>query len=499
MRGAVDSSAATSARNQWLADVFSSAKGAVLVKFEATELYRLLAALDDTYWWGVDLHQVTSTPGSYALHQIACLYSATAMLSVADGDASIARSGTWSSSTANANAYNGAYRQTSTTGDYVEFTTPASTVRVGLRAVHTSNAGISKVTVNGDATLATLLPTAQDLVNQGALASSALVANGGTLSPTDRVLDQYRITNNNVRFDTVTGIVDGLSPGSHTVRLTNTGYKNASSSDDRLYMAGFTYGTLTTTIGTTNAEVVPFEYLTPPYDSGSAFEFAHELVPSSGSYTWIGSGHGYETQDSVAVYVDGQTRTMSAGDDIQGVTAELVRTSHLRHPDYGGGSSNLADVTTVYRMSSAGLHISWEATWLASATVRASYPAMQPLSAVTFTKASVAADDVTSDYSLTAHDGSYLIKKRSDAGYLWQPSGRWAALLMIRDRAVPASWTKAAPDYWMVEDRNYSIVKQYVSRVAGSFAESVSNGTVWRSSARHMVQRFADPDVVLAR
>lgn len=498
-RGPIDTSATTAARKQWLAAVFAPPKGSVVVRCEATELYRLFVALNDSCWWGVDLHQVTSTPGSYALHQIACMYGAAPMLSVADGDGSITRSGSWSGSTSNANAYNDAYRQTSTTGDYVEFATPSSTVRVGLRAVHTSNAGICKVTVNGDATLANLLPTAQDLVNQGVLASSALVANGGSLSPTDRVLDQYRSTNNNVRFDTVTGIVDGLTAGSHTVRLTNTGYRNTSASDDRLYMSGFSYATVSTTVDTVGADLLPLEYLTPPYDCGSAFEFAHETVPSSGSYTFLGNIHGYETQDSLTVYVDGQSRSMSAGDEISGTTVDVVRVSHLRHPDYGSGSSNLADVTTVYRMSPSGLDVSWKATWLASATVRSSYPAMQPLSSLTFTKASVANDDVTSDYSLTAHDGSFLIKKRSEAGYVWQPSGHWAALLLSRDRANVAGWTKSSPDYWMVHDRNYSLVKQYVSRVAGSFTESVSNGTVWRGSVRHMVQWFADPDVVLAR
>src|SRR5690606_32598678 len=120
------------------------------------------------------------------------------------------------------------YRQSSTSGSTVTWTSPTSTA-VGIRTVATTNGGLAKVSIDGSATAATMLPTAQQMVDSGKYLAGILVANGGTLNPTDRVLDCYSPNAAGTAgyedlWDVRVGFAEGLSSAAHTVVITATGY-----------------------------------------------------------------------------------------------------------------------------------------------------------------------------------------------------------------------------------------------------------------------------------
>ena len=448
-------------------------------------------------------------PGGHTLLQLNQSAIDMPWLSVDHLDASVTLSATgWSGNTAQALAYGGSYNQNNATvGAYVEWTAPVGAVRVGTRTVAVSNEGVALVTIDGDATRANLLPTAQALVTAGKLASSALVANGGTLNPTDRVLDLYSAASaptSIIDYDRHYALADGLAPGSaHVVRLTLTGYKNTASSDIRLYVSGFTYGTTTTTSDTATAELLPAVRTLSQFDS--AYEYAHEFAISGATnYQYVGNIHGYDKGVTFRVYVDGEEVTLADGDQRTGSLA-IVRTSELYHPD--ATTTKQADVATTYRFGAAGMTVEWRTVWaVTGAKVRRCYPAMFPLNGDTFTVGSLAHAPV--DYALTANAGTYFGKLASDTCYVWEPSGTCAALLHIPDlEKTVGNWGDNAADILAaIEDRvpiNVNLgnlSKLYITRQGsvGPLATTTA-GEVWRSGAVYRLWRDVDINGSLAR
>jgi len=71
--------------------------------------------------------------------------------------------------------YGGYYKRSLTAGDKAIYTTPAGTSDIGLRILTSDNAGIAKIVIDGDATIANGCSTAQERVTAGKLAATALV------------------------------------------------------------------------------------------------------------------------------------------------------------------------------------------------------------------------------------------------------------------------------------------------------------------------------------
>ena len=115
----------------------------------------------------------------------------------------------------------------------LSLTTPSDTLSIAVNGYQNlANGAMFLVTIDGDPTLASLLPTAQDLVTGGSLDASALVGGGGTLNPTDRIYDNYTLAQNINTEDGkghLTQIATFASAGAHTVRFTQTAYANVSS------------------------------------------------------------------------------------------------------------------------------------------------------------------------------------------------------------------------------------------------------------------------------
>lgn len=484
----------------------SPASEAVLTRVSASK-YQLAYRLGGQEYARWDLLSMTTNPGGLALHQLHQSAIDMPWLSVDEGGAGVAFTGAgWASATTQAAAYGGTYRHnpTGAAGDFVTFTPATGASRVGIRACVAINCGIALVEVDGDKTRANRLPTAQALVDLGRLASSALIAGGGTLNPTDRVLDTHPLASSpetTVDYDRHFAIADGLDPAvSHTVKITITAYKNAASSGTRLYVGGFTHATPTTTLDTAGTALLPVRRLLT--QMGSAYEYAHQIT-ASGTAAFIGNIHGYDTQTALTVYQDGGVVVMTDGQILRGQAFELVRESALRHPSTG--ATNLALVTTNYRLTSDGLWVTHSTTWQGTYTVNRSYPAMLPVDGFTFTVGSLDAAPV--DYALTANAGAYQGQIKAATGYVWEPAGQLGALMHLPNpEQSTAAWAESAGMFAAIEDRTPTSVnagnlsKIYVARVGPESAGvAVAAGQVWKSTALYRVMRAVNIDATLAR
>lgn len=448
-------------------------------------------------------------PGGHSLLQLNQSAVDLPWLSVDHTDASVTLSATgWSGNTANANSYGGSYNQNNATvGSYVEWVAPVGAVRVGTRTVAAVNEGIHLVTIDGDRTRANLLPTAQQLVTAGKLPAAALVANGGTFNPTDRVIDQFSGASSPtsvIDYDRHFALADGLDPATaHTVRITMSGYKNVLASDIRLYTSGFTYGRTDTTHTTAGAQLLPATRVLSEYDS--AYEYAHDYTPPGvSSYVFVGSVHGYEKPATFRVYVDNEEVTLTNGERRYGAIT-VVRTSELYHPS--ATTTKQADITTVYRLGAAGLTIEHETVWAVSGgKMKRSYPAMFPVNGGSFTKGSMTY--AATDYDLSANAGAYIGRVKSDTVYMWEPAGTIGALVHIPDleKSVQNWADNAAIIYASIEDRAPDTVntgnlsKAYITRQGeGGPTVTITAGDVWKSSAVYRIWRSVNINSALAR
>lgn len=415
-------------------------------------------------------------------------------LSVDSEDAAVTRTGAgWSALQVQAAAYGGSYRYSTTAGDKQSWTSPAGTTRVGLRTAALANGGIHKVTIDGDATLANRLQTAQQMVDRGRLASSALVANGGTLSPTDRVLDTFASATaptTTLDYDRHVPIADNLTAGAHTVELTVTGYQNTAATGARGSVSAFTYATASTTRGTPNAELLVATRIASQLNS--AWEYAHEFNVSGGAATFIGNVHGYEAQTAFAVTVDGRSFTGTVGEIAWGDRVEIVRDSSLRHPNSGAGATNVATVRTYYRVDERGMDIVHRTTWLVAGTLSRSYAAMFPLDGGLFSTAQLVGAASTPTLDMTVNDGTYRGGLAADGAQAM--GGGIVAKVVLIDRALSVdNFAQAAPLNVSVEDRVPASVntgdlsKLYIVRVGPTTPVTTSNGMVMFSAARYTV------------
>lgn len=475
--------------------------GEVYVQRVSADLYNLLRHLGDGFYWSVQFHngQAWGTglpPGGYNLHQLHRHSVGVPMLDVDQEDAAVVHTGTWTAiQTAIASAYSGNYRHNSANaGTSVTFTTPANTVAVGIHQMKVNNGGIGKVLIDGDATLANRLSTAQQLVDAGTLPSTVLVANGGTLNPTDRVIDFY---NSATVGDTPIVAADGLAPGVHTLKIEHTGYKRAASSAARLYSAGYTYATSTTTVATAGMSIVGVWSL---LDGDSSWNRAEQhQPPGAATPTFCGEVHGYEQQTALTLYVDGVETTMTNGQVLSAAHFRFERTSNLLHPETGATvHANCADR---FELAEAyGLRVTSQTTWRTATVVSSGYAAMFPVAGGVFDTGKVLG---SGELDLSVSDDAQMGKLRSPVAWLWDSTGELAAFMHVPNALLAGDgWTRSAPNFTSIQRRTGSpaMRKVYLARNQPTQAtEVVSDGEVWAFGPVHYgVKRFDDAGDVFA-
>lgn len=474
----------------------SHASGATIA---TTELdYELIRGIGDGRYVSHALTWKTNNPSPYthSLNQLGKCRLVAPMLSVHISDAAVTRAGTWSSLNAQALAYGLGYRYSTdgTTPATASWTSPANSTMLGVRVVMTNTGGLAKVTIGGSTTAANLLPTAAQVVAQGLYPNTILVANGGTLNPTDRVLNTYA---SSLNYDVLIAIAEGLAPGAQAVVLTTTGYIATGGTLGRTYLSGFASATAATTIQTANIDLFETYSVHNEASTSSAWEYADEERPAGvGTLTFIGSIHGYERQDSLALWLGDASASSvltlgAVTPPPAGGYIKIIRTSTLFHPDLNGGATPTKTCVTTYTLDRLGLQVESVMTWLVNMEADLTY-AMMPLNGVLSTAGGFdRAGLLNLPESLTfpgSSDTRYG-RSKSGAAWCWQSSGKLAALMWLPDTyGFTEGWTRNEGVLTSVQDRTGTLTKVYAAWLGNrGGAKTIPAGTVKTRTARYLV------------
>ena len=351
------------------------------------------------------------------------------------------RSGSWTSN-AGATLYGGSYRTSSSINGYAQFTTSDSCSRIGVYDIATTSAsGFMKVTIDNDPTLANHIPTAQQFVNAGTLSASCLIANGGLLNPTDRLLYNKNpgtsaiipSHSDNTYYTTSRrlNLASGLTPGIHTVRFTILPYSAVGSSVLTVRLNGIWFENPNVNITNTG---VGFEPLTNPQltSTGSDNNFAFSFTPLNllvSQAEWMGHA-GSQFKSQTMMYKNNVLLSAVPQGNYTHLTDEFKLTviGYCKHSLIG----KVADYTQDFIFSAKdGVYINTIFKWVYPGTATGYLPQLavnEPINKAT-------AWEATQNYLLTNNDESYKYNQDATSGYIWNPTSNWAMLCAIADTA----------------------------------------------------------------
>ena len=412
---------------------------------------------------------------------------------VDETDASVTHTGTtyqWQNVTAGSSAYGGGYRYTLTAGEYVNWTTPAGTVHVVASVVANINGGYGLVEIDGSKTAATSLPTAQDEVTAGRLTSTALVANGGTLNPTDRLLNFYSASS---LWDDRRVLATGLATGAHTVRITCTGYKQGTAAAARIFSSGFGaagYASVGTPTVTTTT-------LFPQGSAYSAYEYAIDVESADGSqHDFVGNVHGYDKPSSITVYVDGaQVDMTQAGADYSGSDVTIIRDSTISSPYLTG---DVATARVMYRLTRDGLEVRTRLTFTQACKLRGGYTAMYPV-ADPLKRGVIVGQPGVLDLSKGTGGAAGGVRAYSQAAYVYDPASGVTACMWLPDLSGVGTYsaTSVTQGGMFIEDRTGNVInKIYASFVSADVKRSVAASEVITGRTIYRVMQLPDPTML---
>jgi hypothetical protein len=455
------------ATSRLLGKVLAENTGGVLYLNRSGSDYFLIQGIGSQRYARWQLASQSSNPGSYALRQLSGCAIKTPMLSVDQGSGT--RGGTWGGiGVSNAAAYGGTYDWSVTASATYSWTAPASSTCLGLLYVSSGNAGLALVSIGGSLTAANCLPTAQQVVDSGAYPNTILVANGGSLNPTDRVLDQYQ-GGGGTDFDARAVLATGLTASAYAVVITSTGYTHTSGTGSRVYVSGFGSATASTTPATASIDwysVLPIGN----QSSSSAWEYAIKCLPTGATTsTFVGNVHGYEVEDSLTFAVDDVATTLTDGQVVTAVGRIVAtRTSHLLHPDTG--STTIASCVVNYSLDRLGLSWSPTITWAVDTRVDISYT-MCPMDGMTYGSGRGFDRGATAGWpqapvTFPGTSDTYYAISKSAAAVMWNRTGKVAVLFWVPDiYTFTNAWAGTTPNHMSIEDRNGTFSKAYATWV----------------------------------
>lgn len=474
-----------------IAQVFSRPAGGISLSRVGLD-YWLWHGLGGGLFARHQLQNQTGNAGSLPLRQLSGLDTVRAMIDTDETAAST--TGTWTSGT-NVLSVGGGYKYTTTAGDTMTWTSPAGVTSVGVSVVEITNGGaLMKVEVNGSLTAADRLDTAQDVVTRGWYANTILVANGGTLNPTDRVMDSYSPTTGQNNYAARRVLTADLTAGTHTVKVTATGYNRIGLSSQRSYVTGFLHALPGTLLTDSGVAVVNDTVLNAV---ASAWEYAYYGQPAGTTAPGeMGNIHGWEAEISLTITVDGTVSTPADGARVDGTRDIIVtRVSQLRHTQLG--TTAVADVITTYRLDRRGLRVDVQTTWNLAIDLTWAW-LMLPVNGSTtnatgqkFNRAALM-DYAGGPVTFTGGSGDlYTGRSKSVAGWAWSTTGKFAVMAAVPDHTTFLNrWAKAGPAYAQLNDRSGNITKIYFARVSTTPVDHISAGTVVTSSVRYKVGYF---------
>ena len=470
-----------------VAQVFNNPAGGVSISRSGSDYY-LWHGLGNGLFSRYQLKNYTANAGNLPLRQLAGLDTVRAMIDTDDPAAT--KTGTWVAGS-NAASVGGAYVYSVTTGDNITWTSPAGATAVGATVVEITNGGmLLKVEVDGSATLADRLDTAQDVISRGWYPNTILVANGGTLNPTDRVMDTYSAQTATNNYAARRVLAADLTAGTHTVKLTVTGYMRTGLSSQRAYVTGFLHSLPATKLSDSGAAVVTDTTLNA---IASAWEYAYYGQPAGTTAPGeTGNIHGWEAEVSLTFTVDGVASTPADGARVDAIN-EIVatRVTQLRHTELG--TTAIADVTTKYILGRRGLRVDVTTTWNRDFTPTWMW-LMLPVNGPTtnavgqkFNRAALL-DYAGGTLTLTGGNGDlYVGRSKSVAAWMWSSTGKYAVMSAVPDHTTFLNrWKDGLAQ---INDRSGNILKTYFAR-ASAGGDVIPTGTVTTSSVRYKVAYF---------
>jgi hypothetical protein len=443
-------------------------------------------------WWRTELPALTFAGGG-AVHQITGQYIAQAFALVGSADAGIVYAGgTWFGNP-------GDVRNARAAGQTATWTSPNTATDVLLVTSTSTNGGLGRVTIDGSTTAANQCQTAQQVVDAGLYPNTILVANGGTLNPTDRVVDFYSAS---LVASTNFLLATGLAAAAHAIVITSTAYyrigKTATDIRTNIYGFGSASGQALGTAGTTPTITETISTVS------SAWEYALKTrITSGGTSDFLGNVHGYETETSTQIQVDGVTTTVADGSIvIPRDTITYTRTTQLTHPQSAG--AKVADVVTVYTLTRDGLSVEVTVTWAVAGWLDTAY-LMMPLpgtnaGASAFNRVDLL-DNGSGPLTITGTDGTvYRGRSKSAAAWAWQSAGKHAVALWADDAlGYTNNWANSGVIEASFEDRGGILTKLYLAKIATPAAGvAFAAGEVHKSKAHYVMARFdsTTPDAV---
>lgn len=374
----------------------------------------------------------------------------------------------------------------------IQLTTPDNCTEIFLSQSTTLTVGCAAIVeIDGDRTLANLLPTAQELVDAGTLANTILVANGGAFNPTDRVLEYYT-----KRTLSVIPIANGLTAASHVFKITRTAHKHASSGDTYIYyrsvMCGMT-DTLLTDAGlyfNINTYIWKYDPLGYPVD-----EFAYAITPTGATGAeWIGHTGSLKIAVPPVFKVDGAVitpahRSVNVGDEV------IIEHSYSTyHSEIDGGATSIGTIAVKLILNKVtGLTIEHNYI-LAVGGIVTGYPAMMTtldiLDKCTYAEAAV-------NYNLLLDNGAKNGLHDKKSFYVWDSDGYLAQLIYISDLANVDNWLNANDKFYYLDNNAQDWNKAYIQRFNRT---AFNNADEWFSSVNYRTQWFpSGADAELAK
>jgi hypothetical protein len=442
-------------------------------------------------WWKTCLRSRTFAGGG-PVHQIEDQHIVQAFALVGSADAGIVYAGgTWF-------GVAGDVRNARSAGCTATWTSPATATDVLLVTSTSTNGGLGKVSIDGSLTAANQLMTAQGVVDNGWYPNTILVANGGTLNPTDRVVE---FNSASLVASTNFLLATGLTAAAHTVVITSTAYYRTgkTATDIRVNVFGFgsASGQKLATAGTTATQVEAISTV------ASAWEYALKTrINVGGTSDFLGNVHGYENETASVIKVDGVTTTVADGSIVfprDEVT--YTRTTWISHPESAG--AKVADIVTTYTLTRDGLRVDVTVTWAVAGWLDTAY-LMMPLAGKNTGVQAFDRIDLLENAGgpvlLTGAEGTvYKGRSKSAAAWAWQSQGKHAIAMWADDAlAYTNNWASGGVIEASFEDRGGILTKLYLSKVATPAAGvPFAAGEVHTSKAHYVMARFDSPEAVL--
>lgn len=359
------------------------------------------------------------------------------------------------------------------------YTTEALTTHIWLLQLKSISVGCAAIVeIDGSRTAANALPTAQELIDSGTLANSILVANGGAFAPTDRVLEYYSQNANSEIL-----IASNLTPGVHTITVTQTGHRHASSAGNNIYLAALAIGRTDLRFDDTNLYFIDHQYVWDMTTLGYPVdEFAYSITPTgTNGGEWIGHVNSTTLLTVPTFTNDGVAITPANRTIYRGTQFVMSYSMNTYHSEVVPSIGTLAVTLTFNELTWLSIDHTYTLAVGGSVT---GYGAMMT-TAELLNKCSYLG--ASQDYDLDNGDNSLQGSHQTGDFYSWDEDGYVGSIIYMSNLADVDNWATSVSDLYYLDHGSGTYNKAYYERF---IATAFNSGAVWRSRVNQRIQWF---------